>query len=99
MELVYFLICVAASAIFAVSTDVPLDKVLAGLNFLFMSLQASEKIEQQEEIGGVVEVVPYVDRYKKEFRCMKETDHVPENLEKSFVMEFTPVGNVMMLYN
>ena len=99
MELVYFLICVAASAIFAVTTDVPLDKMLAGLSFLFMSLQASEKIEQQEEINGDVEVVPYVDRYKKEFRCMKETDHVPENLEKSFVMEFTPVGNVMMLYN
>ena len=99
MELVYFLICMVVSAIFAVTTDVPLDKVLASLNFLMISLQVYEETEKKDEVMNIVEVIPYVDKYKKEFRCMEETDHVPDNIEKSFVMEFTPVGNVMMLYN
>ena len=108
MDNLYILFLIFCSAIFAVSTDVDLtDKIPYVYAYILSTIHSRahtttdvEDAKDEPETDVRKEVL-YEDKFKSQFRDMTEDDsHQPDkNWETTFVMEYTPVGNVIMTYD
>lgn len=104
MELMYFLLLFSVAGAFAVYPDINVPNLLSAF-FLYMIY--SEQIETEEskqieddKITKEKKETRYEDKYREQFReltCQQNPDI--DRLEYCYVMEYTPIGNVIMRYD
>ena len=54
---------------------------------------------EEEEKPSPKPYVPYEKKYIEKFRSLNEVDVYPESIKNVFVVDYTPYGNVFMMYN
>jgi len=104
MGLMYFLLLFAAAGAFAVYPDINISKLFSAF-FLYMIYSQKIETEESKQIEDDKSTeekkdTRYEDKYREQFReliCQQEPDL--ERLEYCYVMEYTPIGNVIMKYD
>ena len=100
MEVSYFVFLFVISALFAVSPDIDLGQLFTSIFFYLLVKSERKTTETINDTETKKEVILYQDKYKKEFNLLDESyEYKERNIEHSFVMECTPLGNVIMRYD
>ena len=107
MEAFSIVFLLLISAVFAVYPDmkkqINIPKLfMAIISFLveeskppFKNLESSN----EEENASTNSPVPYEKKYIEKFRSLDEVDVYPESIKHTFVVDYTPYGNVVMMYS
>lgn len=100
MHFLYILFLLAVSGAFAIHRDVDLSKLIAGL-FFFVLARQEESHQEVRVSPEPPKVVAYQDKYMEAFLSMEKneiSDERKKQLVHCFVLDHTPVGNVMLRY-
>ena len=100
MDFVYFLLLLTASGVFALYPNISVSKLMAFAFLSYVYTEKHEPIEERPEDIPEKKEIPYHDKYKIEFRKLNvvEKDDI-DRLETCYVIEYTPIGNVIMKYD
>jgi len=100
MDLMFFLLLLTASGVFAMYPDISVTKLMSVAFLFFVYTEKHEPLKEITEKVAEKKEIPYEDKYKIEFRKMNvaEKDDI-DRLETCYVIEYTPIGNVVMKYD
>lgn len=91
------------SAIFAVYPDVKkqinLYNIFVALTCFLMESKNDADTIEEEETSSQAPFIPYEKKYIEKFRSLDEVDVYPESIKNTFVVDYTPYGNVVMMYS
>jgi hypothetical protein len=91
------------SAIFAVYPDVKKQinfyNLFMAITCFLMEPKSEEDIIKEEETSSQKPYIPFENKYIEKFRNLDEVDVNMESLKHTMVVDYTPYGNVAMMYN
>ena len=91
------------SAVFAVYPDVKkqinIYNLFLALTHFLMETKSNVNSIKEEEKPSPKPYVPYEKKYIEKFRSLNEVDVYPESIKNVFVVDYTPYGNVFMMYS
>ena len=99
----FFVICVYLFTMFTFYQVFSSEELFEKISKLFLAVEEKKKeeVETPEKV-----VVLYEDKYKEEYmkrkgmpKLQKITEEKEKSLKNSFVIEYTPLGNVIMFYD
>lgn len=100
MDFLYVLFLISVSGLFAMHQDIDLPKLIAGVFFLALTQQGTDDEDASTPLEPP-KAVPYHDKYMETFLSMENmeiSDERKKQLVHCFILEHTPVGNVMLRY-
>ena len=91
------------SAIFAIYPDVKKQvnfyNLFMAITCFLMEPKSNVNSIEEEEKPSPKPYVPYEKKYIEKFRSLNEVDVYPESIKHVFVVDYTPYGNVFMMYS
>tara|TARA_Y100000992_G_scaffold297691_1_gene261649 strand:- start:44 stop:841 length:798 start_codon:yes stop_codon:yes gene_type:complete len=107
MEAFSIIFLLLISAVFAVYPDMKKQINIPKLFMAIISFLVEEskthfnnsESSNEEENASTNPPVPYEKKYIEKFRNLDEVDVYPESIKNTFVVDYTPYGNVVMMYS